>query len=714
MSNGTNAELQIALKANADQLLAAINKAAGKIDELGAKIKSLPSGDKQLNKLSRELARTSVTQQNLIKSFDKLGTESEGTAPKIKKTEDATKNARTALTSLSLTLQDLPFGFIGIQNNLPGVIQGFGNLSTKTEGLKGVTAALITQLKGPAGVFLAFSAVTTVVTFLVQKYGSLGGAIDALIGKQNSLTSQISKFNDEYDKSIIKQQLISQVTNDATASQSGQIAVIQNLTKKATDLTLSQEQQKNALEQLQQISGDYYGDLKTGASNIDLIRQATEKYLKVIIAQARIRKYSDEIDALQEQIYESERLQKEQDLLIKSDIKRNNQIKNFVGTSDNISASIVNQINIQDKNRKVIEDLAVKTFNLNNRVQDFKDKIDQETNTLVENTKVKEKGAKATKDFFASYRPSKEYFDFFKDLKNTSIYEDGKKFFNELSNLDLTKGNDSVKQFNEILKDIQDRFPNKFSDIIVSSPQDLIRAFSKLRSTLDQELKLLEQDIIESEINKRLTEQFYSGLEFAKDTFKRIREEARKTQKSILDPIPASTENIIGLGPVSLEKALAPLLDLNKKMMKAREDFLRNFKDTTALLNDIFFSPLEEQFKNLITTGKINLQEFSRIVVENMKALAAKVLATGIITLLGMLITGGLSGTTQLKTGLTGFQLFGKAFASALGFGGTSGANFGGVNPGGLAMRGAVSLSLRGSDLVGAINRTNTNISRIG
>jgi hypothetical protein len=709
-----SAELIIPIKANADQMLATIKLVTDQMDKLSAKINSLPTGDKQLNKLVREYTRLSNTQQGLLKSFDRLGTGAESTVPKIKKTEDATKNARTALTSLSLTLQDLPFGFIGIQNNLPGVIQGFGNLSTKTEGLKGVTAALITQLKGPAGVFLAFSAVTTVVTFLVQKYGSLGGAIDALIGKQNSLTSQISKFNDEYEKSIIKQQLISQVTNDATASQSGQIAVIQNLTKKATDLTLTQEQQKNALEQLQQISGDYYSDLKTGASNVDLIRQATEKYLKVIIAQARIRKYSDEIDVLQEQIYESERLQKEQDLLIKSDIKRNNQIKNFVGTSDNISASIVNQINIQDKNRKVIEDLAVKTFNLNNRVQDFKDKIDQETNTLVENTKVKEKGAKATRDFFASYRPSKEYFDFFKDLKNTSIYDDGVKFFNDLSNLDLTKGNDSVKQFNEILKDIQDRFPNKFSDIIVSSPQDLIRAFSKLRSTLDQELKLLEQDIIDSELNKRLTEQFYTGLEIAKDTFKQIREEAKKTQKSLTDLIPPSTENIIGLGPAAYEKAMAQVIEAQKKMKEAQKKMLDDIQATSALLGEVFFDPLQEQFRKMLDGGKFSFKEFGKAVLDNLKQLAAKILATGIITLLATILTGGFSAGSQLKTGMNGFEMFGKAFSGALGFGGGRSANFGGVNPGGLAMSGAVSLSLRGSDLVGAINRTNTNISRIG
>lgn len=709
-----NAELDIAIKANADQLLSAIKKVTSRFDELSAKINSLPAGDKQLNKLSRELARTSVTQQKLINQFDNLGTEVSNTTPKIEQVGNATKSARTALTSLSLTIQDLPFGFLGIQNNLPGVIQGFGNLTTTTNGkvlpaLKEIGKSLI----GPAGIFLAFSAITSIITVLVQKYGSLGGAIDALIGKQNSLTSQINKFNDEYDKSVQKYKLISQVTNDATASQAGEIAVIKELTKKATDLTSTQEEQKNAVQQLKNISNDYFGELKAGVSSVDAIRQATEKYIKVIIAQARIRKYSDEIDALQEQKLESERLRREQDLLIKSDIERNNQIKNYVGTSDNISAAIVNQINIQDKNIKKNEELAVKTFNLNNRIQEFEDRIKSETDVLVANTKEKDKGTKSVKDYFEAYKPTKEYIDFFKDISTKGKYDAGVELFNKLSNLDLSKGINSVKKFNEILGNIKDQFPN-ISQGIVSTPAELANAFLNLRDVLREQLRGMEQDIVDAEINKRLTAQFYDSLEFVKDSLKRVREELRKTQKSFLDPIPASTENIIGLGPGTYEKVMAPVLKMQDDMKKARESFLKTFQDTSAILNDVFFQPLQDQFLNLINTGKINLKEFGKIVVENLKALAAKILATGIITLLGMIITGGLSSTTQLKTGLSGFQLFGKAFAGALGFGGTKSANFGGINPGGLAMSGAVSLSLRGSDLVGAINRTNTNINRIG
>ena len=40
--------------------------------------------------------------------------------------------------------------------------------------------------------------------------------------------------------------------------------------------------------------------------------------------------------------------------------------------------------------------------------------------------------------------------------------------------------------------------------------------------------------------------------------------------------------------------------------------------------------------------------------------------------------------------------------------------NFAGVQGGGMQMAGAVNLTLRGSDLVGSINRTNSTINRVG
>ena len=106
---------------------------------------------------------------------------------------NSSKQARTALNSLSLVAQDAPFGFIGIQNNLPGVIQSFSELTRTSKGVKGALSEIGKSLIGPAGLFLAFSALTSAVTFAVQKYGSLSNAFDALFGKINPLTNVIKR-----------------------------------------------------------------------------------------------------------------------------------------------------------------------------------------------------------------------------------------------------------------------------------------------------------------------------------------------------------------------------------------------------------------------------------------------------------------------------------------------------------------------------------------
>ena len=116
-----------------------------------------------------------------------------------KQIEDFSKKSRTALNNLSLVAQDLPFGFIGIQNNLPGVISSFGELTREAGGVTGALKQLAGSLIGPAGLFLAFSVVTSAVTYAIQKYGSLGAAVTALVSNNAKLIQVQNALNKEMD-----------------------------------------------------------------------------------------------------------------------------------------------------------------------------------------------------------------------------------------------------------------------------------------------------------------------------------------------------------------------------------------------------------------------------------------------------------------------------------------------------------------------------------
>ena len=636
-----NAGLKVFLQANADQLNAAIAKATAKIEELGAKIKSLPSGDKEFNKLSRELARTSITQQNLIKSFDKLGTESEVTAPKLQKTADASRSARIAVSSLSIAIQDLPFGFIGVQNNLPAIIQGFGNLKTESKGLKDFFKSLGAQLIGPGGLFLAFSAGTAILTTIVQKYGSLENAINALLGTQNKFNSELEKANKGLQDYYKEQKSIAQITNDASASQSGQIAIIQSLTKKATDLTTSQKDQKGALTQLKDISNDYYGGLKAGTDNVDKIREATEKYVQVLIAKAQLQAYSDEISSIGKLVNENDRLlitAKKNEELAR---KRDETNKKIIESSAKQGGAIVSlKSNLQDAESTVAK-LAEENFNLNNRTQELKDSISEVNNVIIKNASAFDKQRDAAKGAKEEvYQWSQAAIDW------------ARRDWNKL----IAVGAKSLEAWRAII----DKIAEKTFDAALAT------------DTLNQSVQSLIQDGF-NEINAE------ADLSFGLDKFNK------------------SISNSTG---------------------KAIKSFLSNIQTVYPIMQSTFIQPIEDAFKGFLDSGKFAFEEFTKAVLDSIKQIAARLAATGIIASLAILLSGGFAA----GTGTAGLKTLGAALLSSVGAntGGQLGLkpianpNFGGIGPGGLAMSGAVSLSLRGSDLVGAINRTNTNINRIG
>lgn len=633
--------------------------------------------------------------------------------------EKSSKGARTAVTNLSLAVQDLPFGFIGIQNNLPGVIQGFGNLTSSTNGkiipaLKEVKNILL----GPTGIFLAFSIVTSAITIAVQKYGSLGNAIDALLGKQTAFKIQLQeqlKALEEYSK---KQQTIVQLTNEAAASQAGQIAVINSLVRAATDQNTSLQEQQKYLNQLNTINGDYFGGLKAGKDNVDAIRIAAEKYTKVLIAQAKVKALSNEIDNIAKLNVKNEELLAGSQENLKTDKQKYEVNKALFPILYKIRALTTGLNSDIKDSEESINQFANSIFDLNNKGQKLADSIDEINKELIKNTVTTDDATKSVKKYFEAYRPPQEYLDFIRAFDDVSKFQRGQDLFSDLGNIDFTKGENSVTKFNEVIKTLQQDFPNLFEGFGVNSAAEIPKQFTEVRAILKNALDNLASYIVQEgqsgKINKAagtLADAYFGSTEQIRNGLKKAREAAKK---ALNEYQPLDTSNVFGKGPGSYEQVMAPLIKMQEDARKATLKFVQDTRDAANLLNGVFFQPLQDQFQKLIETGKFSFREFGKAIVENMKQVVAKLIATGIITLLATIATGGFSAATQVKTGLTGFQLFGRAFAGQLGFGPQRGPNLANIGAGGLAMSGAVNLTLRGSDLVGALNRTNTNINRIG
>lgn len=98
--------------------------------------------------------------------------------------QNYTKNAGAAggaVNSLSRIVQDAPFGFIAIQNNIAETVSQFGVLVNKSGGVANALKSVGASLLGPTGILLGINFLISGVTLLVQKYGSLSAAAEAIL-----------------------------------------------------------------------------------------------------------------------------------------------------------------------------------------------------------------------------------------------------------------------------------------------------------------------------------------------------------------------------------------------------------------------------------------------------------------------------------------------------------------------------------------------------
>ena len=161
--------------------------------------------------------------------FDKVSTGLKNTTDALKTTAaEATKtgnalksnlnaganSAGQSIQNLSRVVQDAPYGFIGIANNINPLVESFGRLKAETGSTGGAIKALVGGLSGAAGLGLAFGAVTSAITFAqigFQAWNSNSKEardnfdifkkdLEALKRELNAVTDSLKKFIEETEQ----------------------------------------------------------------------------------------------------------------------------------------------------------------------------------------------------------------------------------------------------------------------------------------------------------------------------------------------------------------------------------------------------------------------------------------------------------------------------------------------------------------------------------
>ncbi|PUZ25029.1 hypothetical protein DCC81_11995 [Chitinophaga parva] len=118
-------------------------------------------------------------------------------------------NVSGVYAGLNNIVRDAPFGIIGISNNITQLTDAWALLGKETEKTGGATKAFFSGLLGSGGIALGISLITTYLTTLAQKYGSLGTAIDVLTGEMTveekahaNLISTLEKGAHQYASAV--------------------------------------------------------------------------------------------------------------------------------------------------------------------------------------------------------------------------------------------------------------------------------------------------------------------------------------------------------------------------------------------------------------------------------------------------------------------------------------------------------------------------------
>jgi hypothetical protein len=666
--------------------------------------------------------------EDYTRTLNTLQGDLSNTAKGFDKTTDSSKKTRTALTSLSLVAQDLPFGFIAIQNNLPNLISAFGQLDAKTNGIKGVLKDLGSQLVGPAGLFLAFSAVTAAVTFAIKEYGSFGAAIKALLGTTSQLDAIQKRATDslkEYNKEIVTN---GEITADASAKVSDQIFRLETLTEIVKDNTLSENQRANALKEIQKLDPERLKSLNLQKQGYQDLDEWVKIYTDSLIANAVAQEYLSKVVATTTQINQQTNLLAEISKRYVDIAKKRREAE---------GQQIFDPLTGADLTTTILGGLEIAQENLNKDFKEQKVIVDGLWKTL---DRYKKSAADATKEAIKFFTQTKDG----KGGKNEFTLGIDPQELDAAFNLDkiissitkygnaLLDTNKSVEERKNALKELIAINPQVFSGLSLEKSATLSN-----KEAIESYIRSLQVLIKEKDFNARASQ---LNAEFLKAEIK-VQEQAAKAEEDRLenlikltyaqDDLGNSTDKIVKNNNKYLEQLseiqqinegviqdLTKGLNLEGAYNKAIENLLRfgefTKKTSADIVRNLRFlqEPFEGLFTTLLEEGSANWRTFADDVIKQIKrvtaALLSRALINGIAYLLS-LATGGAAGI--VKAGLKSVST--AALADYLSSTGGA-ANFSGIQAGGLQMAGAVNLTLRGSDLVGSINRTNATINRIG
>jgi len=209
-------------------------------------IRAISKADQKLSNSTKNLRRDLT---NTNKSIKDLG----GTKG-FKKLEKGAISGTSAMTAFSRTIQDAPFGIMGVSNNITNLTEQFGYLKNKTGSAGGALKAMLRDLKGFGGISLAISVATSAMLLFGDKILGTKNKLED-VNKQNkdfveglkslettlnSLFLSQDQLNSKIEDYILLQKIKSNADNQEKQSTEKLEKINENLAKEKENLAKAQ------------------------------------------------------------------------------------------------------------------------------------------------------------------------------------------------------------------------------------------------------------------------------------------------------------------------------------------------------------------------------------------------------------------------------------------------------------------------------------------
>lgn len=218
----------------------------------------------QFQKLDAELQKLELEARNLRvvgfeSTFGKIGPAANQGAAGLDKLRRGSEQADQALVNVGRVAQDLPFGFIGIQNNLNPLLESFQRLKASTGSTGTALKSLAGSLVGAGGLGLALSVVSAGI--LIYQNGIAGF---------NKKTEEAKTKADEYKKAL----------DGITSTIADEAVRVTVLVSALQSETTTRKEKKAAIEELKRINPEYFGQLNQEKNLVDTLKAAYFGYIE--------------------------------------------------------------------------------------------------------------------------------------------------------------------------------------------------------------------------------------------------------------------------------------------------------------------------------------------------------------------------------------------------------------------------------------------------